>query len=900
MESIISALRKGETVLVPGRRLARAIRSELARVYADEGRQVWQTPRVWSLDDWVENLLTDLVYLGRVVLDGQPVRVLHSLEVRALWQRILSTSSDQRGTPRLLPLVLEAWDLLQYHGLWPLAPNTRATAEVDTFLQWARTFEDRCLQLGVRDAASLWSLILDAIRERHVVLPSSITLYAFLPASEARLSSLMAALEVGGVIVRRHSPSAALTGEFHCSASPDDEVRQAAEQASAWVRTHEQGIVGIAIPDLNADPDRALRLVLEAAYPDLLRDPQVSAEGWVDLSVSHPFSEEPVIAAALDLLSLTDASIEFATLSGLLRSPWVLGRRAHLFARARLDAELRQQAPARWTRALLWEWLSRKGLASWPTEHRQRIHASCEALLASSRTRLPSEWISALRDYLEAWGWPGSAELTSGNWQYVQKFWDNLALLSRTDAVLGPVEWNECRAVLSLALDEPFHPKSTDARIQVLSPEALPGLRFDALWVTGLTDEAYPPPLRRNPFLPFEYRALEGAPFATSMACWSYGTALFGSLPLVAPELHFSYAVHSPRSDQRLRPSPVLELPIRENTHSSPSWTERVGRNARIALEYLSDPAHLPLASTTAVKGGASLLAAQSACPFRAFVEHRLGAKALPTPTEGLSASELGRLAHGALAAFWTAVQSQSELRAMSSEDRIARRHSSTMKALDDFRRAYPHRGGEDVLAVEEQRLERMLAEWVENVEMRREDFSVAAIEKETEMDIGPLHLSLRIDRIDRVGEGDEVLLDYKTGPVTLQSLKGERPDAPQLPLYALGSPRCIGVAFAAVMPTTSQPEPALIGLAARSIEGTKIQSIDDPTEASEHQGDSWECLLREWNRILVALAEDFTHGISRIDPKDPVQTCRLCPYPMVCRRWERLLPSEKEDRSHV
>ena len=54
----------------------------------------------------------------------------------------------------------------------------------------------------------------------------------------------------------------------------------------------------------------------------------------------------------------------------------------------------------------------------------------------------------------------------------------------------------------------------------------------------------------------------------------------------------------------------------------------------------------------------------------------------------------------------------------------------------------------------------------------------------------------MRIDRIDRLADGARVLIDYKSG-LADADWRGERPDNPQLPLYALLRPKhLVAVAY--------------------------------------------------------------------------------------------------------
>ena len=64
--------------------------------------------------------------------------------------------------------------------------------------------------------------------------------------------------------------------------------------------------------------------------------------------------------------------------------------------------------------------------------------------------------------------------------------------------------------------------------------------------------------------------------------------------------------------------------------------------------------------------GGTSLIADQSACPFRAFAKYRLQAKEMDESPLGISALEHGSVAHAALEIFWREVQTHAELLARS------------------------------------------------------------------------------------------------------------------------------------------------------------------------------------------------------------------------------------------
>ena len=61
----------------------------------------------------------------------------------------------------------------------------------------------------------------------------------------------------------------------------------------------------------------------------------------------------------------------------------------------------------------------------------------------------------------------------------------------------------------------------------------------------------------------------------------------------------------------------------------------------------------------------------------------------------------------------------------------------------------------------------------------------MVGFERELLQEIEGQQIRLVIDRIDRLRSGEEAIIDYKTGKVQPGKWFGERPDDPQLPLYA-------------------------------------------------------------------------------------------------------------------
>ncbi len=171
--------------------------------------------------------------------------------------------------------------------------------------------------------------------------------------------------------------------------------------------------------------------------------------------------------------------------------------------------------------------------------------------------------------------------------------------------------------------------------------------------------------------------------------------------------------------------------------------------------------------------------------------------------------------------------------------------------------------------------------------------FEVKLSEKELkDVAVGPLRLSVRVDRVD-VSEGGEIIIDYKTGQAKPADWETERPDAPQLPLYAILSdaPQLEAVAFAQIR---AGKDMGLNGYAI-SAETLMKQPARLPAGIA-----TLEAQVAEWRRVLTKLAEDFYRGDTRVRPKSYPSTCKHCGQRLLCRLDAAALSGDDEDETEA
>jgi ATP-dependent helicase/nuclease subunit B len=343
--------------------------------------------------------------------------------------------------------------------------------------------------------------------------------------------------------------------------------------------------------------------------------------------------------------------------------------------------------------------------------------------------------------------------------------------------------------------------------------------------------------------------------------------------------------------------APVLASPLLEGIAAltaASHWTSpRLAESLlaqRPALETLVDVALPPLGADEGRRGGARVLELQSACPFRAQAEIRLGARVLESPGVGVDAAERGELVHRALALLWTRLGNQAALLALDAPGLLALVRHCVMAALAEARRTADELT-RYLLDLEADWLEARVLEMVE-ADRSRTPFAVEAVEAPRTAVIGALALDLRLDRVDRLEDDSLAVIDYKTGAnAAVASWLDERPRLPQLPAYvqALGGERVGAVAFARLR----SGDTGYAGLARTAGPFPGLRVAGDPGWPRDVA--SWDELLGAWRRRLEALAAEHAAGDARLAP-DPAQACRHCHLGALCRIAETAAVQAEEE----
>jgi len=879
------AMARGATIVTPNNRLARDVVRRHDDAQRAAGRRAWESVRAMPWTTFVSNLWQQALDAG---LGLAPHR-LDASQAAHLWRRIVA--QDLAGSPLLdaaavAALAEEAWQIVHAYGegaSW--RGFAESGPEVGSFVRWASAFDRETRGRDALEHARAGDEVARVADRLPGIASLDIACTGFVETSPQQARLLDALVRAGARVQRLDdvAPSAGEQGRLYAAATPGDELAAALAWARDRAEAHPGTRIAIVVHDLHERLAQVRSLAEDVLCPGLQWPGREDAPRPYDVSAGGALADVPVVAAALDLIALAHAPLDCARSAALLRSRYLPGDALRRALRAGVERDWLESNRRDLSRPALAQAIARVDpdlAARWRQPPRVPSRAA------------PRDFVDAWKRWLDAAGWCDGADLDAAELAARGAWSEVLGDFVRLAAVAPTLDAREALAVLrDAARTKPFEPEAPGARIRILGVLEAVGLSFDAVWVLGLSAEAWPRAPEPNPLLPIAWQRERDVPRATPARELAYARALTARLQASAPLVVFSHA--RTVDDHPSAPSPLIaHLPASSCTFPRRITAARAIFDGAPALEQVEDVAMPPWPVGEPFRGGAALIDAQGACPFQSAARFRLRAQGWPDAYAGLRPTERGKLVHAAFAAFWREVRDQRRLRALDDDalrDGVARAVAAGRAAVDEAAwAALPP----IVAAVETGHVERLMRQWLREVEQARAPFAVEANECEATVTLAGHGLRLRIDRVDRLDDGRRAILDYKTGVATPPDRWfDERPQAPQLALYAmaLDGGDVAALAYAQLKPGRV----AAVGL----VDDVSIwPQLDVPAALRRAGLADWRDAQARLRAAVVALGQAASDGDARIVPREP-EVCRRCDLLPLCRK---AAADERDDDDEV
>lgn len=819
------------------------------------------------LNTWLEAQYTELC-----VIDPTLPCLLSSSEEAVIWERIISASAVGQSllnTSSIVRLAQEAWLLsVQWH--LPSIESVETVFQSEdhlAFLKWAHDYQTLCRKEHWVDSATCIDVLIHAIEQNKIALPSEIVLIGFEEFTPQQVR-FFEKVRAAGSCVKFESlvPTSLCKNNFRfCATDTAEELKCAVLKSQQWLKQNPAARIGIVVPALAEQRALVVRTLEAVLMP-----------GDFNIAAPLALSRYPIIDSAVAALYFLVGEISLEKWSRFLRSPFFNNASSEQNIRAALDVRIRGFSETVFTL----EGIIKKIEFSIQQEPKLAHFTGLTDLqkLVLMRTALrgrqkASLWRDRFLEILSCFGWPGDRLLTSEESDIIEQWQKVLTNYVSMERVLGEHRYPEALSYLRGLLQSTVYAPSTGKRrgqapIQVLGLLEALGMPFDYLWVTGLHREAWPSDPAPNPLIPLALQRQHDLPRSSAARELKMARQFTERLSEGGAEVIFSY----PRMiEERAVSASALITHIPEVSYQDLGLNVKNNKNIENICRGgpLCPPFPVPVGITEKIKGGSHILKLQALCPFRAFAEKRLHAEPIPQKNLGLNKAARGEIIHQILEYFWQGLSDQTALQAMTEDSLKNRIHAAIENVFMHWQARYPRILAPQYLSLEKKRTIELIEKFIA-LEKSRPYFEVVSTEKKRVINIERLEIKVRIDRIDRLANQSEILMDYKTGEVSINDWFGDRPKDPQLPLYCVTEKqKPSGIVFGIIRPDAVKYQ----GLAE---EADVLPGVKKP--------ENFEAQCEMWEASIALLAREFMQGDARVDPIEGENTCRTCSLKPLCR----------------
>jgi ATP-dependent helicase/nuclease subunit B len=743
---------------------------------------------------------------------------------RALWLDIMSQDVADAEAKQLVTSVMQAWQL-QHDWLCPSSLLHNADGLAQTrYSRWQRLFQQSLQQLQCITTSELASVL---AKETHLTLPKH--LYRVEPLfRKPSVERLFQALtEQGTQLTLCEAEHAATLGVIDAS-----DESQALVQAVAWARQQlatGAGSVAVVVPQLKSKHN-SVKQAFEIAGLDC------------NVSAGHCLLDFPLVAHSLNLLNCLSQPDE----TNLLTVSQNVFLNPDLVTAAKLS--LSQQAACAQYRP----WLSASKLfadffdVDFYTHHQSLIE---------KKRQSATEWIRRIEQIFTALTYPRK-QLDSQSYQLWQRLLASLRQLRSLDWVRPQWTLPDLLQNWQAALRQlQFQAEGSEAPVQILGLFESLNIRFDSIFLLGLTQDVLPERSNANPFLPLAWQLQVPVGKSSDVACEARADALLQHWQQHCKHLCLQFLT---TTDKRsAKEHPVLQTFL-NHLDATPITLSPADKPKQLVLESLVDMLGLPYLidpNEPILPQAAQRIEHQNQCAFKAYATHRLKLIDKASRSLALMPLQRGILQHSLLHQL------------LPTKDLAA--------AVASLESPYLPTETAWLWPLEQAILQQLGALFLLE-DSKREPYEIAALEQAVTYQLDGLNMRFRLDRIDRLSDDSLVVIDYKSGLLPTKKSLLNSLDKPQLALYSLTLSQLHNTPVSAVAFFSTHPKAwgyLIVG------EGSALMFADDDKKNIDNMAD----LNQQWLSLLRPILAAHLSGAATVAPKDD-KLCNQCHLQAVCR----------------
>jgi len=796
-------------------------------------------PVIMPWQAWVKNLHQELLFLGRT-----EIQLISTVQQHRLWQQSLSSSNHITNVQNLTHDMSTAWQYLQHWQISLEQVELYTNPDQLYFLRSVRHYLSLCSDYGLTDEPSA---ILDLIRNiEYLNLPKHIVMIGFseqTPLQQLFFKCLVnKKIQVKPLLLELPHESE----KYRSFVEFDQEIAAMAEWAFTTDLNTRLPLICI-VPDIH-------KQYSQIAYHFRKTQSYHHSSRKFDIGGGEVLFHLPLIRALYISFKIYFSKITTDEAAEWLQSLYLVGAHEEQVPRLLLLEQLSKQYD---DEIDLQQLMIRSQQFNSPI-----LHASMNSIHLNNEPQSMSFWLDTIDSITEKFFQLSSRSLSSFEYQLLKK-WQQVLLdlesFSQLKSKFTSIDIiNDLTHLLKTTL---FDIENKHPDIQILGLLEATGLVSQATWVSQFCAESWPMPVKLNPFIPFNLQHQYQLPHSSARRQLSYAKSTQKIWHRTWQNIFYSFTSNE---DSPATPTPLLAH-LQVET-SKIDYHSKYRQNCEPKLEQIDD-SYGSSYTLKKVSGGSSVIKNQAQCPFKAYMYHRLELKPQPLEQLGVNALDRGIILHTVLEKFWLKYQTSIRLNQLTS--------SSIENSLTDIynewiikKHVYP----EVIHQLELNRTIKIIKKWLSE-EQKRPPFIVESLETTCNFTVNNLQFNLRVDRIDKLANGNYLIIDYKTSkkPLSVNQWQTPRVNEPQLPIYALANTqKSHAIAFVTINANIQK----IHGLSQYDTEISGIKAIQ------------WQTQLADWENDIVNLVAQFQAGYAAVNPKTS-GTCQFCELASICRVQE-------------
>ncbi len=864
--------------MVPSFRLARELRYCFDFEKAQSKQKVWVRPQIQSYEQWLQGCY-------RALSAVHPELTARSIVSNDTLTLIAQQRAPDKEVEMHAAAITDAWQITWDANLWVDFQDIRSTENGELCDDWFKRLRRFLKHEHLITTAEISQVILNAV-ERHDWRPQNVLRFGFKELNPAQ-RLLFHALAERGLL------NEADLEDGDCKNDADNRLQgyeTATEEFSAlaaWAREKlatcgSDVSIGIVVNGLGK-----CRHIVKRSFENMF--PEVEdISRLIAIDAGQPLNQHRLYLDFITLLKWTREPMSYVALVQLAKSPYF--PRLKLFCKPQ-RAWFKEQMSMRYYL---------KFLDKEDKTCLQRIHE-----LASKRASAPrnfADMTNVLRELIDTCSYsPSSIDVMQPIDIHAAKvFSDMVRQITRSATIFPSISWSRFIDLIeTVAANQYIKVGHISAPIQIMDRRDAARLKFDALWITGVAESEWPSVPKPNPFIPRTMQKRALVPGVTHDQMLKEAIELTAHWRSAAKDVVFSYLNQVEKVEAH--PSGLLcELTLESTAPPISEAVPTFGNPDLIklghpwALHDIPDSVReyqqeygLSIVDRDNGHASTSLLKHHAECSFKGWAIHHAKFREPFIPPQLFpDAKTRGTLFHKVAEEILKNANSKEQLMTLMEEEQGIEQAIDTVFRLDRTAQALP----KQFALHEKKRIQRWMNAWIE-VHQKRKPFEVIATEKDVSIEINGLTFTGKVDRIDRIQNSIDVIIDHKTTSSPKKPIDWD-PDKlvdTQMPLYALAVKDCDALAYLNVYRRTTDIRAEWHGVGKPTSILGKPATKPEAKRWTDHLGkySSLTELKEEWQLYLEQLVEDYFEGKALVNPIDETKVCRYCHLSNLCRIYE-------------